>query len=197
MDQVTSISLFVLLVALTLPVLTQLLARRPRLLTAAKYFIFSVYVLANLYETLLFRAVMPETIAKLQPFWSYRESLELGGGPWGALERLLDGELPLHVANSALLKEILLNILLYVPMGYLLPFLWPSLARPRKADGRLPLFAWRVVLIGFVCSAITELTQLVFKIGWFEFDDMINNTAGCLLGYVLYALIQRRTMARG
>ena len=190
MDQVTSISLFVLLFALFLPILTQLLSRRPRLYAATKYFILGVYVLANLYETILFRTVMPETIAKLQPFWSYRESLEFSGGPWGALALLMNGELGVHIENRQLLKEIILNILLYIPLGYLLPYVWPGLAGKR-------LISWRVVGIGFLCSAATELTQLVFRIGWFEFDDMINNTGGCLIGCALYALVRRRIERAG
>ena len=194
MDQVTSISLFVLAFALCLPLLSQLLSRRPRLLAAAKYFIFAVYVLANLYETILFRAVMPQAVAKWQPLWSYRESLAFDGGPLGALSRLVnggvrDGLAAAHVTNWSLLKEIVLNILLYVPLGYLLPFTWPRLGRTRSGRG----IPWRVVGIGFVCSALTEITQLAFKIGWFEFDDMINNTLGCLLGCVLYLWIRARS----
>ena len=60
MDQVTAISIFVLWFALMLPAISQLLSRKPRLLKLAKYFIFGVYVLANLYETILFRAVKPK-----------------------------------------------------------------------------------------------------------------------------------------
>lgn len=43
----------------------------------------------------------------------------------------------------------------------------------------------KVVLIGFLLFATVELIQLIFKIGVFEFDDMIGNTIGCLIGAVV------------
>ncbi len=175
MDQVTAISIFVLGFALLLPAISQLLSGWPRLLRLAKYFIFGVYVLANLYETLLFRAVRPEMMAAWEPLWSYRSSLALTGG--------------LHVENMTLFVAILLNILLYIPLGYLLPFTWRWF-RSRR------LLSWRVILVGFACSALTEITQLVCRIGLFEFDDMINNTLGCALGCLLYSLIMRRACAK-
>lgn len=189
MDQITAISLFVLLFALALPGLSHRLSRHPRLLAATKYVIFGMYVLANLYETILFRGAMPQPTAMLQPLWSYRESLALTGGVAGALRGLLTGAGGVVVTNPGLLEEIILNILLYVPLGYLLPFTWPGLAGHKRPE---PLLMWRVVLIGFVCSAATEVSQLVFRIGLFEFDDMINNTLGCALGCLIYAFLRRR-----
>lgn len=171
MDQVTAISMFVLWFALMLPAISQLLSRKPRLLKLAKYFIFGVYVLANLYETILFRAVKPEMTAAWEPLWSYRKSLSI-----------VDG---LRIDDLELFEEILLNILLYIPLGYLLPFTWCWFRSER-------LLSVRVILVGFVCSALTEITQLVFRIGLFEFDDMINNTLGCAVGCLLYGLIMRR-----
>lgn len=188
MDQIRAISLFVLLFSLVLPGLSHRLSRRPWLLVAAKYVIFGVYALANLYETILFRGVMPQPIAMLQPLWSYRESLALTGGVAGTFKGLLTGTGGVVVTNPRLLEEIILNILLYIPLGYLLPFTWPSLAGRKRP---VPLLMWRVVLIGFVCSAVTEVSQLVFRIGLFEFDDMMNNTLGCALGCLIYAFLRR------
>lgn len=89
------------------------------------------------------------------------------------------------ITDPDLLAEIFLNILLYVPLGYLLPFVWPKMKRFGK------LLAWRVILIGFLMSCLTEVSQLVFKIGLFEFDDIINNTVGCLIGCSVYGLMEK------
>jgi len=174
MDQITAISVFVVAFALLLPALTQRFSRNPKLFRKIKYIILAAYVLANLYETILFREVYEQGIIKLVPFWSYAESLSLADG--------------LQITNGRLLKQIILNILLYIPLGYLLPFIWPRLQRG--------LVSWKVVLIGFVCSAMTEISQMIFRIGWFEFDDMINNTMGCLIGCVMYGLIWRWNMGK-
>lgn len=175
MDQITVISVFVIAFALLLPALTQRFSRNPDLFQKIKYVIFGAYVLANLYETILFREVQSERIFKLIPFWSYAESLSFNGG--------------LRITDGPLLKQIVLNILLYIPLGYLLPFLWPSLQKGAVS--------WKVVLSGFICSAATEISQLIFRIGWFEFDDMIHNTLGCLIGYLMYSFICRWNAGKG
>lgn len=176
MDQVTGISLFVLLFALFLPVLAHGLRRHPRWFATAKYVILGVYVLANLYETILFRDPYPHRIAEWQLFWSYREALVLPDG----LKSLFNGTV--QIANPYLLKQIIHNILLYIPLGYLLPFTFCKL-KP-----------WQAIPIAVICSALTETTQLVFRIGLFEFDDMLHNTLGCVIGLLMYKWIIRRQM---
>lgn len=183
MDEITLVSLIVLGVALLLPVLSEQLAGNRRLLTWVKNYIFATYVFANLYETLLFRVITPDATYQLGLLWSYREALSLQGEGWF---RVL-------VTDGELLKEIILNILLYVPLGYLLPFMWPSLAEKQtnsKSKVRLLRWflniPWKVVLIGLLCSTATEVIQLVFHLGLFEFDDILNNTLGCFIGLIIY-----------
>ena len=65
-----------------------------------------------------------------------------------------------------LIEGILLNIILYYPLGYLLPILFPKL-KPKH-----------VILIGCLCSIATEATQYLLKMGWCETDDVIHNTLG-------------------
>lgn len=174
MDQVTIISIFVLVFALLLPGIAHVLRAHPRWFAAAKYTILGVYILANLYETILFRKVNADYPVKWELLWSYRESLSFPNG----LKSLLTGTV--EVANPDLLEEIILNVLLYIPLGYLLPFTFEKL-KP-----------WQVVLIGLACSTLTEITQLIFRIGWFEFDDILNNTMGCIIGLLLYWYVVRR-----
>ncbi|WP_394798617.1 VanZ family protein [Parabacteroides distasonis] len=37
---------------------------------------------------------------------------------------------------------------------------------------------WKVALVGFVFSSVIELSQLVFKRGFCDFDDVFHNTLG-------------------
>ena len=93
----------------------------------------------------------------------------------------------LKADNVALLRRLRylegagLNILLFVPFGYLLPLLW------RRADRW-----WKVVLCGFVLSLLIELTQLVTHLGMFDLDDLMNNSLGALLGWGCFCLVLRR-----
>lgn len=67
------------------------------------------------------------------------------------------------------LEEILLNILLFLPFGYILAY---SGFPPNKT-----------IIFCLATSALIEITQYVFHLGLFEWDDMISNTLGGYIGY--------------
>lgn len=69
-------------------------------------------------------------------------------------------------------KQILENILLFLPFGY---FLRQSGLTPKTT-----------VFTGLFLSTAVELAQLIFHIGLFEFDDILNNTFGTWIGTILY-----------
>ena len=71
-----------------------------------------------------------------------------------------------------------LNMLLFVPFGYLLP-------------QRKPLKWYQVVGVGLLTSLLIETCQLVFRFGVFELDDLVKNTMGAALGWLLYAGLDR------
>ena len=76
--------------------------------------------------------------------------------------------------------SLILNILLYYPLGYLLPILFPKLKSKH------------VILIGCVCSIATEATQYLLKMGWCETDDVIHNTLGTSIGVWVWHLQSKR-----
>ena len=97
---------------------------------------------------------------QLELFWSWKEIL--GIGKCGRLGSTIDG---------GLLQENLLNILLLLPAGILLPGVFN---REMKW--------WQGLLFGVMISSAIELCQLVLCRGLFEFDDIIHNSLGCMLG---------------
>ncbi len=67
------------------------------------------------------------------------------------------------------LQEIGLNVMLFVPFGVLL-----------KMNADMPVSrAW---LIGLGLSLVIETVQYAACLGLFEWDDMIHNSLGCLIG---------------
>ena len=68
----------------------------------------------------------------------------------------------------------LLNILLLFPAGILLP----------GVTGR-KLKWWMGLLVGIAVSSAIEISQLLLCRGLFEFDDIIHNSLGCMLGSLL------------
>ena len=73
-----------------------------------------------------------------------------------------------------MLKEDILNIMLLLPLGGLLPFVFDK-----------KIHWWQGLLCGIVVSFGIEILQLVLKRGLFELDDIINNSLGCMMGAVL------------
>lgn len=115
--------------------------------------ILAAYILFILMETIIGRKTCVGRV-ELIPFWSY--------------------------SHPELRMEIILNYILFVPLGVLLHLCFGE------------RFGLRVVIAGFLLSATVELIQLTFKIGVFEFDDMIGNTIGCLIGAVVGKLIRKK-----
>lgn len=73
------------------------------------------------------------------------------------------------------LGSVALNMLLFVPLGYLVPGVVPSLRR-----------RWKVVLLGITFSLLIETIQLVTRLGWFDASDLLHNTLGTLIGWIIF-----------
>lgn len=83
-----------------------------------------------------------------------------------------------HKMKLSLFQNIILNILLFVPMGFLLPFYSDKLKK-----------LYTTVPIGFFVTLMIEVIQYVFKLGIFESDDILNNTLGTLIGYCIFMIL--------
>lgn len=69
-----------------------------------------------------------------------------------------------------------LNIALFLPLGFLLPLIWPELNQIKY-----------VVIAGISLSLLVETSQLL-NIRSTDIDDLIMNTAGAILGYLIFRL---------
>lgn len=75
-------------------------------------------------------------------------------------------------------RNIILNILMFVPFGFLLPFL----------SKKFQAF-WKTYLAGFAFTLFIEVVQLILRRGIFELDDLMNNTVGAMIGYGCYRIV--------
>lgn len=96
---------------------------------------------------------------ELMPLWSWREVI---------------------LGNTYMMTEIILNIILFLPIGILLPVFFHRRIRWRQG-----------LLIGIFLSSVIETTQLISCRGLFEWDDMLHNGIGCMLGCLLTDLVIR------
>ncbi|MCD7844641.1 MAG: VanZ family protein [Oscillospiraceae bacterium] len=126
--------------------------------------IFITYIFFILLITLIARTPADEPKAKLIPFWSWYEAIVN--------------------ANKSLFVEIVLNIALFLPAGLMFTLIYPN----KTSTAFRPI---HVFLIGFIFSAVIETVQLITCRGLFEWDDMLHNGIGCLLGYGMGRVILR------
>ena len=83
----------------------------------------------------------------------------------------------IDIINSPVsyLKNTILNILLFVPLGFLLPTVWNEYRSTQKT-----------LFTGLGISLIIEILQM-FTFRLTDVDDLITNTVGTILGYYLYS----------
>ena len=140
------------------------------------WIMFCVYVFGNMYCTTFSRVIGSGVTVELRPFMSiirlFNEPVEGGGKVVGFFAWFMSGSAPV--------AGLILNILLYYPLGYLLPILFPKLKSKH------------VILIGCLCSIATEATQYLLKMGWCETDDVIHNTLGTAIGVWVWHLQSKR-----
>ena len=74
-----------------------------------------------------------------------------------------------------------LNIILFLPLGFFLPFIWANIGKFKY-----------MVLSGFSFSLLIEISQM-FNNRRTDIDDLLLNTFGTLIGYLLFRVFIRIT----
>ena len=91
-------------------------------------------------------------------FWSYRSA---------------------QMKETWFVRQIIGNVIMYMPFGFLFPFLLKE-----KLSG------WKLFVItiiaGLAISFTTESMQYLFRIGLFEFDDLFHNGLGIVIGFLIH-----------
>lgn len=80
-------------------------------------------------------------------------------------------------STEAWVKNLFGNIVLFIPLGIWIPWLFRSCRMGFK-------FTWTVILL----LLAVELAQLVLRVGSFDVDDIILNTLGAWIGYIAFRL---------
>ncbi len=126
------------------------------ILTLTVLFLVVVY-----YYTVFGREPLPETRIILEPFQTIKDIQQY----------------PYISHGQYILREVILNIILLMPLGFLLTCLrWHVLL---------------VTLLGFLCSLSIEILQYFTCTGTFEVDDLIYNTSGVLIISIIVGLLMR------
>lgn len=131
-----------------------------RRLDKGKLAVFILYLVSVAYISLFSRGDGNDTTIRMIPFASLMQA---------------------RTATTNMLNHMLLNVAMFVPMGFLFPMIYPQkLSRGSYIAG-----------IGFMSSVAIESTQLVLRLGQCDIDDIIANTLGAVCGYLLYLAFRR------
>ncbi len=79
-------------------------------------------------------------------------------------------------------RDIILNIIMFIPLGFLLPLL-----------NRIFYKSYFTLLLSFCFTLGIEIIQLITKIGAFDLDDIFNNFLGAIIGYCVVMTILSAT----
>lgn len=105
------------------------------------------------------------------------------GSVWDIVERgglapaLRQARINLIPLQSAGLFTYCMNAIMFMPLGFLLPYIWKNYRNP-----------FRTALAGFFFSALIEAAQLPTN-RLVDIDDLMMNTLGAFLGYLVWKLI--------
>ena len=135
------------------------------IIRVCSWFLFVVYVVCMVY--FLF---FSEQFGRI-PSDTYHYNLK----PFAEIKRYLKHTEKIGSINVII--NLLGNVVCFMPFGFVIPILS---VRQRRL--------WKVTLLSFLCSFVVEVTQLVSKLGAFDVDDLLLNTIGGFLGYILFAL---------
>lgn len=97
-------------------------------------------------------------------------------------EHLKDGTLSMNIVRM----NMAANLIMFVPMGVALPVLF------EKKFNKL----WRVILFVAILVGVIEVLQFLTFAGSADIDDLILNTAGAVVGYVIIRILFVRMRTR-
>ena len=83
----------------------------------------------------------------------------------------------ISIARPEDISQFYMNVMLFVPMGYLLPYVF------RRVRARVKI---RPVLLCFLISFVIENLQLISRRGFYDMDDILANTLGGWIGQLIY-----------
>lgn len=156
-----------IIVAIIVWTCLSLLLKRAKTRKTLNLIVFIIYLVCVFYITLISRT-STERYISLIPFDSF----------------FLVAQYP------DVLNQIAMNILMFVPLGLTLPYIFCKHLKPTLGLS---------VVCCFLISLIIEICQFLFGLGRCEIDDVIMNTFGAVLGglsYLIYNTLMKRIIFR-
>lgn len=155
------LGIFFFLLYLKAPKYGRAIKRRPTIEEILFGILLSFYFVMLFGVTLLNRTPEAKIDIDLELFWSYKKTIQ--------------------DVDIALGRQIIYNIIAFIPFGILIPSIYTNMRNWRK------MMFWSMALSMFI-----ETSQLIFRCGLCELDDVFNNTLGAMIGFTLFLLLPKK-----
>lgn len=97
--------------------------------------------------------------------------------PFKEIKRFINGIEYIGIAN--VIYNIAGNIIMFMPFGFFVPVIF-----------RFRIGFFLTLLMGCAFSAICELIQYIIRVGTCDIDDVILNTTGVVLGFLILVIVR-------
>ena len=144
--------------------------------------VFGLYVAAVAWLVFFSRTATQDYKVHVAVFQDLKNAIQIDFGLLGLIRTLWAEGFRAAGAHIRIISpddiaQAYMNLMLFVPMGYLLPYVFAWFrARPKT----------RPVIACFLLSLLIENLQLITKRGFYDMDDLISNTLGGLIGAMLF-----------
>ncbi len=136
--------------------------------------IFAVYIAVVAWLVFFSRTASEEYKVHVAIFQDLNNAFYID---FGILRELSLGEPFIQIIKGEDIAQAYMNMMLFVPMGYLLPYVFDYFrARPKV----------RPFVASVLISFLIENIQLISRRGFYDLDDLIGNSVGALIGQYLF-----------
>lgn len=94
------------------------------------------------------------------------------------------GNWSFHFSDGTLSTELIENIFLFIPFSMLM--LWALKDKILKEKKGFLQICYSTIKISFLFSLGIEVCQIILRVGTFQISDLVTNTAGGLIGGIIY-----------
>ena len=178
MKQVLLLTIAIIIGLLLIPLIACLF-KNTKIKSLYHRIIFILYGCSVLYFTLFCRTISDTIQLRFHPLLTYKQAFLCWRGDPSISQSICRAILRsskniLHVTKNSPIEDSFLNILLFIPFGFLAGYVFKKTS------------FWKVLISATLISTMIELVQAISRLGCCDIDDVINNTLGTLLGWILY-----------
>lgn len=143
---------------------------------------FGIYLLLVGYVTMFSRSAYNDYQIHIALFEDLTSSIKIDFGILGFIVAIFKEGFSaavshIKVQNVENITQVYLNVCMFIPLGYLLPYIFDWYRR--RPIGK-------TVITSFLASLLIENIQLITKRGFYDIDDIVSNTLGGFLGVLMF-----------